>query len=69
MTEIEKMRKYIEQTKIPVANTSGYNMTTTEVFALIDCSGVDALFESVVLAFKYGQAKSYRAAKAEVKRA
>ena len=67
MTEIEKMRKYIERTKIPIANTSGYNMATLEAFALIEDGGTP--FESVVLAFKYGQAKGYRAAKAEVKRA
>ena len=67
MTEIEKIKRYIALTKMK--DTRRYSMNMKEVLELLssirpdDFSGIDA----VVTAFKYGQAKGYRAAKAEVR--
>lgn len=61
MTEIEKMKKYIERTKLNISATSPYQANLKEVLAISDLPSFDA----VNLAFAYGQAKGYRAAKAE----
>ncbi len=66
MTEIEKMKKYIERTKLPSA---GFYMNLDEAFELagqaFGCG--DLPIEAISLAFNYGKAKGYRAAKAEVR--
>lgn len=64
MFEIEKIKRYIERTKI-VDNKDAYVIRMREAKALrsMEDHGV-ALF----LAFEYGKAKGYRAAKAEGKR-
>ncbi len=71
MSEIEKMKKYIERTKMPISQTSGYQMNVEEAFELCyqawRCP--DLPMEMISLAFKYGQAKGYRAAKAKMKEA
>ena len=61
MTEIEKMKKYIERTKLNISSASPYQMSARELFA----ASTLTVFDAVNLAFKYGQAKGYRAAKAE----
>jgi len=70
MSEIEKMKQYIEQTNIPVSKASAYQMNMQEAFALshqaYTCG--DFPIEMISLAFNYGQAKGYRAAKAEARR-
>ena len=66
MTEIEKIKRYIERTKMP--ETKRYSMNIIETLELArstrgeDSNGIEA----VVIAFEYGKAKGYRAAKAEV---
>lgn len=60
MTEIEKMQRYISNTP---EVSSRYCVGTKELFALTKELGG---FEAVALAFNYGKAKGYRAAKAEV---
>lgn len=61
MTEIEKMKKYIERTKLNISATSPYQANTKEILAISDLPSFDA----IILAFAYGRAKGYRAAKAE----
>ena len=61
MSEIEKMKRYIERTKLNISAASPYQMSTRELFA----TSTLTVFDAVNLAFKYGQAKGYRAAKAE----
>lgn len=65
MSEIEKMKKYISRT--PLDKTSRYYMNMTEAFELSKqahgCG--DLPIEMISLAFNYGKAKGYRAAKAE----
>lgn len=67
MSEIEKMKKYIERTKMKTSDTGSYKMNVMEAFELaeqaIGCGGLPV--EMIILAFNYGQAKDYRAAKAE----
>ena len=63
MTEIEKMQKYIERTKTGIAIDSQYQMNVQEAVAASSLSPLEA----VSLAFNYGKAKGYRAAKAEVR--
>ena len=66
MTEIEKNKRYIERTKMP--ETKRYSMNIIETLELArSASGEDNNgIEAVVIAFEYGKAKGYRAAKAEV---
>lgn len=60
MSEIEKMRRYIERTKANIS--SCYEMDFLEVHELKqEADAIDAIY----LAFLYGRAKGYRAAKAE----
>lgn len=65
MSEIEKMRRYIERTKMKKADR--FYLDMAEAFELArqarDSSGVT--LEVIALAFNYGKAKGYRAAKAE----
>lgn len=62
MTEIEKIQRYIARTKIKDAPALG--MRPRE-WVSIGNSG--STLDAVALAFEYGRAKGYRAAKAERK--
>jgi len=64
MTEIEKMRRYIERTKL---DKNKMCLVYPEAAALFrqGKDTEDGLFDAIGLAFKYGQAKGYRAEKAE----
>lgn len=70
MSEIEKMKQYIERTKMNIKNPLQYAMNMREAFELAHMAGVgDALsIKAISMAFNYGQAKGYRAAKAEARR-
>lgn len=61
MSEIEKMKRYIERTKLDISETSAYQINIREAFAVSDMPPIEA----INFAFKCGQAKGYRAAKAE----
>lgn len=65
MTEIEKMKKYIERTKLDPNDR--FYLDAKEAFELayqaINCE--DFPLKVINLAFAYGKAKGYRAAKAE----
>lgn len=63
MTEIEKMKRYIDRTKKFPEGTP-YQMNLLEIFTLNDMGKNDP-YEMICLAFNYGRAKGYRAAKAE----
>lgn len=65
MSEIERMKRYIERTHAKKAD--GYCLVHSELRELMKMgqASADALFEAVGLAFNYGKAKGYRAAKAE----
>ena len=71
MSEIEKMKRYIERTKMSASTTSLYKMNMLEAFELayqaLECR--DLLIEAISLAFDYGKAKGYRAAQAKMKEA
>lgn len=62
MTEIEKMKKYIERTKLN--KSPSYQMSVCEILSLSHATA-ETPTDAVCLAFEYGRAKGYRAAKAE----
>ena len=62
MSEIEKMQRYIERTK--VENGAFYQMNLREMLDLAH-TAAETPVDVVCLAFEYGRAKGYRAAKAE----
>lgn len=68
MSEIEKMQKYIERTKVP--QNIRYSMNPAQAFELAKDAqtGDDLPIKLFSLAFDYGRAKGYRMAKAEVRR-
>ena len=65
MSEIEKMQRYIARTK--TTNMDAYQMNFREMKDLAR-TAADTPFDVVCLAFEYGRAKGYRAAKAEVRK-
>lgn len=64
MSEIEKIQRYIARTGVGYKDTSPYHMSVAEAFALARASDN---VRAISLAFEYGRAKGYRAAKAERK--
>lgn len=65
MNLLEQMEAYIRSTAIPRATKMRYSMDSKQVLALRDCHSST---EAVFLAFCYGRAEGYRAAKAEMKK-
>ena len=64
MREIEKMRRYIERTKMGRADN--YCLVFGEAVELLHtATDANSMFEIIALAYDYGKAKGYRAAKAE----
>ena len=63
MTEIEKIKRYIDRTKIPTYVRDNYDIPVNQWNAMAQ----QRSFDAVCLAFEYGMAKGYRAAKAEGK--
>ena len=53
MSVIEEIKQYVDKAG-PIPNHKGYDMRLNELFALK---------EAFILAFNYGRAKGYRAAK------
>lgn len=66
MTEIEKMQKYIERTKIPNDPKDNYCFRLGEMEEVRKYAQSD-MFGALCFLFEYGKAKGYRAAKAEVR--
>lgn len=67
MSEIEKMERYIERTAVSAHATNNFDMLQSEWIALACACKADPI-SGVSLAFLYGQAKGYRAAKAKARR-
>ncbi len=65
MSEIEKIQKYIERTKM--GDRNGYCMKCGEMLELASVTDKKPV-DAVVLAFNYGMAKGYRMAKSEARR-
>ena len=67
MSEIEKMQRYIKRTRLD--DGGRYKIGMHEAFELARrAHNLDSLpIEIIDLAFNYGKAKGYRAAKAEVR--
>lgn len=63
MSEIEKIERYIDRTKIN-DEKSLYNMRSFELFELFEME--DRVY-ALMLAFKYGRAKGERHARKELK--
>ena len=67
-TEIEKIKRYIEDRKSgEFLSAICYQIDFFEAVALANMCAENAI-EAVALAFSYGRAKGYRAAKARAKR-
>lgn len=64
MSEIERIQKYVLKTKFDSAK---YQLSTAETFAMWN-EMKESPIELIFLAFNYGRAKGFRAAKAEGKR-
>ncbi len=62
MNEIEKIKRYIERTKI--SYPSRYEMSLLEAVVLEGAAAENAL-DAVYIAYLYGRAKGFRSAKAE----
>lgn len=62
MSEIEKMKRYIERTKAD--KMDAYQMNMREMLDLAHIA-VETPVDVICLVFEYGRAKGYRAAKAE----
>lgn len=68
MSEIEKIERYIDRTKISQKSRDAYCMSLDDMRALYEGMRRNQ-FHTMSLIFNYGQAKGYRAAKAEARRA
>lgn len=67
MTEIEKIRRYIDRTGKKYPNGTPYQMNIGEMLALAHLTREDAA-GAICLAFDYGKAKGERSARAAQKR-
>lgn len=63
MSEIEKIKQYICKNVVP--NSQRYSMSMNEAIAV--AHELDRI-EAIEIAFIYGKAKGYKAAKAEMRR-
>ena len=68
MSEIEKIQRYIDGVASKFPTGTQYQMKFNELFWLSDVSKED-VSGALCMAFDYGRAKGYRAAKAEARRA
>lgn len=66
MSEIEKMKRYVERTKIDPITVRGYQMRVGEALALNATTNGRAV-DAICLAFEFGMAKGLRMARAEGK--
>lgn len=65
MNLLEQMEAYIRSTAIPRVTATRYDMDDLQLLAMRGCPG---FVDAICLAFRYGRAKGYRAAKAEMKK-
>lgn len=66
MSEIEKMQRYIDRTKLKNDN---YSLMNSEIEALffMAAKGPHNTVDAIMMAFDYGKAKGCRATKAQVR--
>ena len=69
MSEIERIRRYVEREKIRQNDRYGMNMIEGVELSKAAYESGDLPLEIIVLAFNYGRAKGYREAKAESRNA
>ena len=65
MSELERIQRYIGQTAIK--NRSRYNIGLSEAMAIRLLAGSGKTMDAISLAFDFGRAKGYRAAKKEAR--
>lgn len=65
MNELEQINRYIERTRM--SNGKAYRMNLVDIVAMA-MNAKDDPWEMLRLAFDYGRAKGYRAARAEAKK-
>lgn len=68
---MDKIKKYVERLFKSKPEDRNYSLTTEDVFALfkeIQSADGNGLFYAIVSLFRYGYAKGYRAAQAEMKK-
>lgn len=68
--ELQKIQTYIKNTDMP--ENIRYDSTMDSMIVLVESAAIgqlptEQIFKAVLLAFRYGQAKGYRQAKAEQK--
>lgn len=63
MSELEKIQGYINSTNLP--SLDRYEMRVCDTIAI---SGIEGTFNQIIMAFEYGRAKGWRAAKASTKK-
>ena len=68
MSDVEKIQQYIDRSQISIAIRNRYQLLGHEIFTLGELGLVDSC-KAASLAYSYGFAKGYRAARAEAKRA
>lgn len=66
MSEIEKVKRYIDRTNIPREISVRYDVHMEDLLAILRSKKHP--IEAIYLVFEYGKARGYRAAKAEVRR-
>ena len=66
MTEIQKIKRYIERTGVKYSTGSPYQMDFADMSGLRHMAG-DDLIGALCLAFEYGRAKGERSARAAQK--
>lgn len=67
MTEIKKMERYIERTrlgKLPNKTNLAYALDMSGASELFDMTAAGNGLDAIFMAFQYGRAKGYRMAKA-----
>lgn len=65
MTEIEKMKRYIDRTGLAKSKIENYFLSSNQIIALHN--DLD-FFKALCMAFEYGRAKGYRCVMAEVQK-
>lgn len=68
MSEVEKIRRYIEREKVSASVRYDMNMKECMELSKQVYAGMIEQAEVIALAFDYGRAKGYRAGKAEAQR-
>lgn len=66
MSDLERIHQYVKRTNMTRSKLSYYQMTWDDLSGLMEMR--ETFTEAVCLAFNYGMAKGYRAAKAEARR-